>query len=579
MRAWTRWVLLLSLGPLGACGEPPSEGGLGEPCRTDGTCNTPYLCVSGACAEPSVDDAGAVQDGGQSPADGGAPADGSAATDGGASDGGSASDGGGACGDGVLGPTETCDPGVPAGEPGACPSSCDDSIPCTADAPVGSPCDAQCEHTAVTVCANADGCCAEGCRSVDDDDCPSWDPAVQVGTTSSSGRPVVGMGGGVTSVGWITSDGRTQGRGVRHVEGSGWGVSAVLAGGVASNDVFRPESTVVDPGGNATVLGQGTAVGSIQRVTRAVRGEAGAAWAPAQSLGPEYGSISSEQMVPVVGVAPRDGLTVAFWMEGANVAAVEHAAGAWGAPARLTGTLPATEEAPSVARLDSTSAVITWANRWDVWAVRYVYGSGFSSVTRLSSGEVDIEHEPPSVGANERGEAVVAWVEIGDVPRVMAARYAAGEWSTARPLHTSSLGAGHASGARAMVGPSGRALVVWREELGLWARELADGAWSTTARVDDGTAIVESIDAAVDEAGNSYVVWERRESPVRTEGITLAIHRPGLGWTTTTEAMAPRSVINFFGLDPRVATAGGVTTVVWSQSGAGEDAIWARRLR
>ena len=37
------------------------------------------------------------------------------------------------CGNGVLDPGEQCDTAIAAGEPGACPTTCDDGLSCTAD--------------------------------------------------------------------------------------------------------------------------------------------------------------------------------------------------------------------------------------------------------------------------------------------------------------------------------------------------------------------------------------------------------------------------------------------------------------
>ena len=70
------------------------------------------------------------------------------------------------CGDGLTSEDETCD--------GDCPSTCDDGNVCTADSLAGaaSSCNVVCENTAITVCNDGDGCCAPGCNSETDSDCP-----------------------------------------------------------------------------------------------------------------------------------------------------------------------------------------------------------------------------------------------------------------------------------------------------------------------------------------------------------------------------------------------------------------------
>ncbi|MBK9032871.1 MAG: hypothetical protein IPL61_16635 [Myxococcales bacterium] len=76
------------------------------------------------------------------------------------------------CGNGVVddGFGELCDTGIAAGA-GACPTTCDDSMACTADVQSGSGCQAQCMNAPITVPANGDGCCPTGANALTDDDC------------------------------------------------------------------------------------------------------------------------------------------------------------------------------------------------------------------------------------------------------------------------------------------------------------------------------------------------------------------------------------------------------------------------
>lgn len=71
------------------------------------------------------------------------------------------------CGDGVVGPAETCDP------PESCPLDCDDQDACTRDVleGVASQCTASCVHQPITSCAAGDGCCPAGCDTTSDGDC------------------------------------------------------------------------------------------------------------------------------------------------------------------------------------------------------------------------------------------------------------------------------------------------------------------------------------------------------------------------------------------------------------------------
>ena len=76
------------------------------------------------------------------------------------------------CGNGALEPGESCDVKIPAGQPGACPSSCDDGNACTVDTLQGTgTCNAGCSTQAITQCAPGDGCCPTGCTANSDGDC------------------------------------------------------------------------------------------------------------------------------------------------------------------------------------------------------------------------------------------------------------------------------------------------------------------------------------------------------------------------------------------------------------------------
>ncbi len=72
------------------------------------------------------------------------------------------------CGNGVVETGETCDGDCPA-----VPADCDDSNACTTDTVSGDAnnCQSQCVNSAVTSCANGDGCCPVGCNSANDNDC------------------------------------------------------------------------------------------------------------------------------------------------------------------------------------------------------------------------------------------------------------------------------------------------------------------------------------------------------------------------------------------------------------------------
>lgn len=78
------------------------------------------------------------------------------------------------CGNGVVEAKETCDRGIVFGKPGACPSACIPTNPCSTLKLEGiaADCTATCIATPVTICKSGDECCPSGCGSKQDLDCP-----------------------------------------------------------------------------------------------------------------------------------------------------------------------------------------------------------------------------------------------------------------------------------------------------------------------------------------------------------------------------------------------------------------------
>ncbi len=77
------------------------------------------------------------------------------------------------CGDGEKGPNENCDTAIPAGNPGACPTSCAAGATCTTATLVeGGTCNAACSYPPITDPVNGDSCCPDGANIGNDDDCP-----------------------------------------------------------------------------------------------------------------------------------------------------------------------------------------------------------------------------------------------------------------------------------------------------------------------------------------------------------------------------------------------------------------------
>ncbi len=102
-----------------------------------------------------------------------------------------------ACNDGILDAPETCDPGIPAGMTGACPTTCmasgDSCNPNRKNPDPAQACNMTCIIVPIVECKNFDGCCPEGCTEANDTECADGGGS---GSGSNMNNPDGGMGSG-----------------------------------------------------------------------------------------------------------------------------------------------------------------------------------------------------------------------------------------------------------------------------------------------------------------------------------------------------------------------------------------------
>jgi len=160
------------------------------------------------------------------------------------------------CGNGVVDGDETCDPGISSGNPGACPTLCGDSDPCTQDEITGPECKKSCTHTQVTEARHSDGCCPPGASAATDSDCGTYcgNGALETGETCDPGI-TSGLGRCPT-----LADCKTGGRCTRYfLKGSACNVTcaheAMTADPVTADGCCPPKLTKEEDADCATACG------------------------------------------------------------------------------------------------------------------------------------------------------------------------------------------------------------------------------------------------------------------------------------------------------------------------------------
>lgn len=153
----------------GGCPRAPS-------CNDDNACTTDLLVSAGTCAatcahHPVLENTaadGCCAPGSSSVTDPDCPA---------------------VCGNGRKDRGEACDRGAPVGSPEACPQTCDDMDPCTADLLEGAGCQTVCRNVPITERTAGDRCCPAGATRDVDPDCPAicGNKIVEPGETCDKG--------------------------------------------------------------------------------------------------------------------------------------------------------------------------------------------------------------------------------------------------------------------------------------------------------------------------------------------------------------------------------------------------------
>ena len=219
------------------------------------------------------------------------------------------------------------------------------------------------------------------------------------------------------------------------------------------------------------------------------------------------------------------GNAVAVWVQSNgtrnNVWANRYAAGTgWG-----TAELIETDDAGGATRADvavdaAGNAVAVWyqsdGTRYNIWANRYVAGTGWGTAELIETDDTD-NANAPKVEMDGAGNAIAVWYQWdGTRYNIWANRYVAGTgWGTTQLIESDN--AGGVGPPHVAMDPSGNAVAVWQQDDGtrynIWANRYATGTgWGPAELVEtNDTGAAQYPHVAVDAAGNALAVWQQND--------------------------------------------------------------------
>ena len=292
----------------------------------------------------------------------------------------------------------------------------------------------------------------------------------------------------------------------RYVVGSGWGTAERIDHEDASHAGWPV--VAMDQAGNA--VSAWTEYDGTSHNIYANRYEVDSGWGAAELIETEDEGANSPQIAmdsagnAFVVWPHHDGGRTDMWANRYEVGS------GWG-DAELIGTGEAHEVEKSHVAVDSAgNAVAVWRQsngiRFEIWASRYVVGSGWGDVELIETDDANWGNNP-QVAVDSAGNALVVWDQWdGDRTYIWANRYEVGSgWGGDEFVENSITG----TGPRVAMDSAGNATVLWRKGDGevITSRYEVDSGWSYEGGIDTGSNDVGSPQLVVDSVGNAVVLW------------------------------------------------------------------------
>ena len=237
---------------------------------------------------------------------------------------------------------------------------------------------------------------------------------------------------------------------------------------------------------------------------------------------------------------------------------------------------------PQVAIDQDGNAVAVWyqddSTRCNIWANRYVSGSGWQTAELIETDNVGNAYKP-QVAIDQDGNALTVWYQDdGTRTNIWANRYISGfGWRTAEQIETDNAGSAYYS--QIAIGQDGNAVAVWSQWDGtmhnIWANRYVSGSgWQTAELIEtDNAGNAYEPQVAIDQDGNAVAVWVQSDGTMHN--IWANRYVSGVGWQTAELIETDNAGSAYYS---QIAIGqDGNAVAVWRQSDGIRDNIWANR--
>ena len=270
----------------------------------------------------------------------------------------------------------------------------------------------------------------------------------QVGVDDSGNAIVTWGQGGI----WVN----------QYTDGTGWGTATLIQATVANPRI------AVNSSGNAIIVGRDSSNQNLW----ASHYTPGTGWSTASTIETIGGGGATFHQLAI----DKDGNGMLVWESyvGTEISIWAKYYTAASSSWETSGAIEndgGTAYAPQVAFDPSGNAIAVWRWQFDdgttfpkynIWANRYVKGTGWGTATLIEPNDDNSDAYPPQLGIDANGNAIAVWYQSNGDSYIYANRYTAGAgWGTAEIIDNNDKSTDH--NPDVAVDPAGNAIAVWQQ--------------------------------------------------------------------------------------------------------------------